>query len=235
MGLPHGPTHFRSRGAPQLQPSVISPAGKSHGRGCRDTTRRRGGWGFGVLWIWLLLLSVATPAHAVFHSFDNCLKENIQNSTPLQLQFVPLNVSVVFDSGDPLHTLNITVYGNVSGTADQRLSYPPPDDPQWTDPNSTVGKIEDLSKSNNKYSTLLTNLDVLSFSPYTDASRFCHSVTQGECPLAPVFGPDMSVPSIPNFHPLTFLAMRRTYLSCAPFPSSMTCCRPFVFPPCCPT
>lgn len=132
-------------------------------------------------------MSLVAPSLAVFHKFDNCLEKSTQNSSPLQLQFIPSNVSVNFDSVDPLHTLNITVYGNVSGTADQSSSYPAPDDPQWNDPNSTVGKIVDLSKSNNKYSTLATNVKVLNFAPYSHPSRFCDDLVQGHCPLGPVF------------------------------------------------
>ena len=135
----------------------------------------------------LLLVTFSSPVHAVWHNFDNCMPENIQQSDPLQLQFVPSNVSVVFDSADPLHALNITVYGNVSGLADTSRPYPSPNDSGWTDPNNTVGKIPDISVSNNKFSTLVTEINVLNFSPYNQPSRFCESVVQGECPLAPVF------------------------------------------------
>jgi DNA-binding transcriptional regulator PaaX len=129
---------------------------------------------------------MVSPAAAAYLNFQNCLSKTIIDSNPLQLQFVPLNATVTFNPSDTLHTLNVTVYGNVSGLATD-VTYPAPDDPQWTNPNDTVGKIIDLSKSNNKYTTLFTNLNVLSFTPYQNPSRFCTSVTQGECPLAPVF------------------------------------------------
>lgn len=135
----------------------------------------------------MVLISFVLPAHAVFHSFDNCLPESTQDSNPLQLQFIPSNVSVVLDSLDPLNPLNITVYGNVSGLADTSAPYPPPDDPGWDDPNNVVGKIKDISLSNNKFSTLVTKINVLTFTPYDHASRFCESVVQGECPLGPAF------------------------------------------------
>lgn len=145
-----------------------------------------------MAWILIMVLMLlVSPTHAVFHDFDNCLPESIVSSHPLLLQFVPLRVSVAFNSDDPPHGLSITVYGNVSGTTDPGTPYPPPDAPQWSDPNSTFGKIEDLSRSNNKYSTLLTKIDVLSYSPYSHASRFCKSVVQGHCPLAPVFDADL--------------------------------------------
>lgn len=135
----------------------------------------------------MVFVFLVSPAHAVLHSFENCMPESTQNSIPLQLQFVPSNVSVVFDSADPLHALNITVYGNVSGLADTSSPYPPPDDPGWADPENSVGKIKNVSNSNNKFSTLVTKVNVLNFSPYNHASKFCESVVQGECPLGPVF------------------------------------------------
>lgn len=157
----------------------------------RRRRRRLHRLGFGMGWIVVMvimvMLSLVSPASAVFLDFDNCLDETIANSSPLQLQFVPFDVDVWFDLTDPLRPLNITVYGNVSGTADQRSDYPAPDDPQWLNASNTVGKIADLSTSNNKYSTLLKSVDVVSFTPYSDASRFCDSVIQGECPLGPVF------------------------------------------------
>ncbi|THC90610.1 hypothetical protein EYZ11_009925 [Aspergillus tanneri] len=130
--------------------------------------------------------------YAALLDFDNCLGKSIIESNPRQLQFVPLDVSVVFDLDSPLRDLNVTVYGNVSGTADRRSSYPSPDDPQWANLNETVGKITDLDTTNNKYSTLLTSVNVVSFSPYNDPSRFCDSVTQGACPLGPVFNVNSS-------------------------------------------
>lgn len=135
----------------------------------------------------LLLVILVSPAYAALVNFDNCLPASTIASNPQKLQFVPLDVSVKFDLTNSLHNLNITVYGNVSGTADQSSSYPSPDDPQWTNPNATVGKIVDLNTANNKYSTLITTVDVVSFSPYSGPTRFCDSIIQGECPLGPVF------------------------------------------------
>lgn len=159
------------------------------------TSRRRRRWHIlratdhgiaGLLMV--LLLTLVSSARAALLNFENCLDASIVKSNPLQLQFVPLDVSVVFDLQEPLYTLNVTIYGNVSGTADRSSSYPSPDDLRWSNPNDTVGKITDLNTANNKYSTLLTDVDVVSFSPYNDASRFCDAVTQGgPCPLGPVF------------------------------------------------
>lgn len=163
----------------------------THGRRWRDPSkRRRQGRSWRLGWWTALACTVllwASPAGAALLEFENCLSKSILGSDPLQLQYVPLDVAVTFNLTDPLHPLNITIYGNVSGTADRRTNYPPMNDPLWNDPNSTVGKIVDLSSENYKYSTLLTSFDILSFTPYKNPSRFCDSLIQGDCPLGPVF------------------------------------------------
>ncbi|KAJ5342867.1 TRP-like family [Penicillium brevicompactum] len=144
-------------------------------------------------WIALVgLVTLASPTAAVLLDFDNCLSKTILESAPLQLQFVPTNVSVTFNNSDPLNPLNVTVYGNVSGTSSRTANYPAPDSADWTNINWTDGKIEDLSSSGNMYSTLLTDFNVLSFTPFSNASRFRDSVTQGTFPLAPVFNYNLS-------------------------------------------
>ncbi|PYI32866.1 hypothetical protein BP00DRAFT_144881 [Aspergillus indologenus CBS 114.80] len=141
----------------------------------------------GVSWIVLvLLMSCVSPTFAALLNFDNCLNAAVIQSNPKQLQFVPLDVSVAFDLHDSLNPLNITVYGNVSGTANGE-TYPSPDSPDWSNPNDTVGKIVDYDAASNKLSTLLSEINVLSWNPYNHASKFCDSVTQGDCPLGPVF------------------------------------------------
>ncbi|KAJ5810664.1 uncharacterized protein N7503_002882 [Penicillium pulvis] len=170
----------------------------AQGRQWRDTSKRRRrdayAWSSGWWIVVLCLISLASPAAAASLSFDNCLSKTILDSNPLTLQYVPLDVGVWFNLNDPLHPLNVTVYGNVSGTADQTTDYPSEDDASWNNPNVTEGKIVDLDTSNDKYSTLLTNFDVLSFSSFTNASRFCKSLVQGECPLGPVFHYNLSDP-----------------------------------------
>ena len=135
----------------------------------------------------LVLGSLSNPSAAVLINFDNCLNPNVVNSKPLQLQFIPLHVSATFDTTAESHGLNVTVYGNVSGIATEQ-PYPLPDDPQWKDPNKTVGKIVDLSEPNDKYSTLFARFNVLSYTPYdAPASEFCNSTVHGQCPLGPAF------------------------------------------------
>lgn len=164
------------------------------GRRWRDTGKRRRGrassrWSSSVTW-WMalmcLVLSWASPAAAALLNFDNCLSQTILESNPPQLQYIPLNVSVQFNLTDSLHPLNVTVYGNVTGTADGSPA-PSWTDSSWSNTSSTVGKIIDVSASNNKFTTLMTDFNVLSFTPFNNASPFCQSVVQGECPLGPVF------------------------------------------------
>ncbi len=137
----------------------------------------------------VLLLSFLSISltEAAFVEFHNCLDKSIVNSSPRLLQFDPLNVSAIFNTSSGLHNLNVTIYGNVSGRATAQ-PYPAPDDPSWSNPNDTFGKIPDVSESNNKYTTLFTRFNLLSYTPWEDQPRrFCTSVINGDCPLAPAF------------------------------------------------
>ncbi|KAJ5632072.1 hypothetical protein N7490_008411 [Penicillium lividum] len=163
----------------------------------RDTSKQRRDayvWRYSWWIAVLCLFSLASPAAAALLTFENCLSKATLDSNPLKLQYVPLDVGVWFNLSDPLRPLNVTVYGNVSGTADQTTDYPSEDDASWNNPNVTEGKIEDLDTTNYKYSTLLTAFDVLSFSAFHNASRFCTSLVQGDCPLGPVFHYNLSDP-----------------------------------------
>ena len=140
-----------------------------------------------ILWLNVILAMMVAPAAAAYVKFENCLSPNIVNSDPLQLQFIPKFFFASFNTTAPSHNLNVTVYGNVSGIA-TKVPYPAPDDRQWDNPNATVGKIVDLSESNNKYSTLFAKFNVLSYTPYdATPSRFCNSIIHGRCPLGPSF------------------------------------------------
>ncbi|KAF7715910.1 Uncharacterized protein PECH_005752 [Penicillium ucsense] len=138
-----------------------------------------------------ILLACVSPARSAMLDFDNCLSQTTLQSDPPQLQYVPLNVSVHFNLTNSLNPLKVTVYGNVTGTADGSPA-PPATDQSWIDLNSTVGKIVDISQPNNKYTTLITSFDMLSFTPFSNASRFCQAVDQGQCPLGPVFKYNLS-------------------------------------------
>jgi hypothetical protein len=136
--------------------------------------------------ICMLCLAIR-PADAAFINFENCLDPNIVNSSPLQLQFIPLYFWAAFNTSAVSHNLNVTVYGNVSGIATLE-PLPGPNDPQWRNPNDTTGKIIDLSPENNKYTTLFANFKVLSYTSYeASPQRFCNTSIHGTCPLVPAF------------------------------------------------
>lgn len=122
--------------------------------------------------------------------FENCLASNVLNSkNPQLLQFVPLHVWASFDkiNSSSSRNLSVTVYGNVSGIATDQ-PYPAPDDPQWSDPKETVGKIVNVSESNNKFTTFDYHFNVLSYTPYSSpATSFCNNSLSTECPIGPVF------------------------------------------------
>ena len=157
-------------------------------RPCRLPTRDgNASFMFTTVFLLFLLLLLTSPTDAVRLKFNNCLQSSILHSQPQALQFVPLDVDVAFDTNNHSYPLNVTVYGNVTGTADRRSSYPSPDSPGWSDPKNTVGKIVDLSLPNNRYSTLFNSIDMLSFTAYNHRYRLCNQVTHGSCPLGPVF------------------------------------------------
>lgn len=147
----------------------------------------------------LLLFSATT--RAAFVHFENCLRPNIQNSRdPRILQFEPLHFWATFNRSDPAHNLNVTTYGNITGVATNE-TYPSWDDPSWNNPNETLGKILDLSPTNNRYSTLFATLNVLSYTQYeAPSSRFCNSTIGQECPLSPAFNVSRNdIASLPGF------------------------------------
>ena len=131
----------------------------------------------------VLLLALAEPSRAAFIDFENCLSPNIIHSNPLQLQLKPLFVWASFDSS-PSHNLNVTVYGNVAGRTTVE-DLPGPEDPKWNDPTATMGKIVD--QNGEKLTTLDIVFNVLQYTPYNDAIRFCNTTLNRQCPIAPVF------------------------------------------------
>lgn len=139
--------------------------------------------------IFLLLLFIQTSA-AVYVEFENCLEPNIISTAGERqglLQFEPYHVWASFNTSASSHTLNITVYGNVSGIATNETR-PDWDDPQWGDDSKTLGKILDQDRSNNKFSTFFARFNVLDYTPYdAEPSRFCNSTINQQCPLGPAF------------------------------------------------
>ena len=137
----------------------------------------------------LIVLLLVTHVSAAFINFENCLDPSRINSVPLELQFVPLFVWATFNTSSASHNLNVTVYGNVTGIATQQ-ALPKFNDPQWLNPNDTVGKIPDIAgpAGDQKYTTFQTSFHVLDYTPYNpDATRFCNSSALTPCPLTPAF------------------------------------------------
>lgn len=157
----------------------------------KPRTRRRPTESVFPGWILLAVLALFLPVtQAVFINFENCLSDNYRLAQPRRLQFSPRHVWASFNTTAPSHNLNITIYGNVSGQLTGG-AYPPPDDPEWKNPNSTFGKIIDLYRNTNLVTTLFTNHRVLTYQAHTDEpSRFCDSVINSQCPLAPAFDVD---------------------------------------------
>lgn len=155
-------------------------------RSCRDSPSI-------VKTLQAVLLAVLLPINlstAAFINFGNCLSPNIINAdSPPPLQFVPLFVWATFNTSAESHNLNVTAYGNVNGLATVQ-AYPNHTDPQWTNPNDTVGKIPDIygSGTGALYTTFTTVFNVLDYTPYApDAARFCNTSSLTPCPIAPVF------------------------------------------------
>ncbi|KAN0122626.1 Transient receptor potential (TRP) ion channel domain containing protein [Hyaloscypha variabilis] len=155
--------------------------------------------GFFETWQYLFLLMASLwiiPASAVLVDFQNCLSEDVQNNTPLQLQLVPLVMNAVFNTTDPMHNLNITVWTNVTGSTVElpRLLLPPANDSYWTTPNDTEygGKIENdpfPSVASPVLTTLFNKVSVLTYTPVNPHTGvgFCDQLVNGSCPLSPNF------------------------------------------------
>src|SRR5215469_4444487 len=102
----------------------------------------------------LLLFPLLTEA--AFINFTNCLSPDILDSQdPQQLQFVPMFFNAWFDDTHQNHTLNITIYGNVTGQTGSD-TYPPPNSPSWSNESDPFGKIVDSTVN---YTTLFTSFD----------------------------------------------------------------------------
>ncbi|KAH6604764.1 hypothetical protein Trco_006471 [Trichoderma cornu-damae] len=136
----------------------------------------------------LLALVFAAPAAAVLVEFDNCLPDSYRLNNPPLLQWEPLYVDAVFDTKSPKNNLRVIVWGNVTGSQNVG-KLPPPNDPYWTDPSQTNGKIDETPYSDTLATTLVRRVNVLTYEPWNDRSNFCaDSLVNGTCPLAPTFG-----------------------------------------------
>jgi hypothetical protein len=149
-----------------------------------------------LLLAFFALASFLPLANAVFINFENCLERvEIEETHAPYLQFAPKYVWAAFNATSPHRTLNMTVYGNVSGQANLG-SYPNRDDPSWLDPKSSFGKIVDADLNNNKRTTLFSSYRVLTYSAGpTSTLPFCDTTINTTCPIAPSFFANASIPS----------------------------------------
>lgn len=142
----------------------------------------------------LVLGVLCRPSNAAFIVFENCLQESYVNNDPKPLQWVPAKVDASFDTVDPRHTLRITMWGNVTGSATKVALPPGNDTAYWGNPEKTDGKIvnePEPSAPNPKLTTLHSKVEFLTYEPYANSSNFCKdSLVNASCPLAPVFNVD---------------------------------------------
>ncbi|KAJ4352136.1 uncharacterized protein N0V89_007483 [Didymosphaeria variabile] len=190
------------RDLPSIQPTQPPP---------RPRRKRRPGSlsKFSFTVVLLVMLAALPVASAVFINFDNCLDSNYRRQTdPVRLQFTPYHVWAKFNNTDSTHSLNVTIYGNVSGQLTSG-DYPPPSSPRWKDPKDSFGKIPNalqVGKESNPggvATTLFPTFDALTYSSWNPgALQFCNYTVNKECPLAPVFpstvpeGTNLSDPTV---------------------------------------
>lgn len=140
--------------------------------------------------LFVLLVLLPQSAQAVSLTFDNCLPPSYRDHKPERLQWVPLYVDAFFDTENESHNLRITVWGNVTGSANA-AELPPANDPDWSNPDVTRGKIirePDRNGPDSRATTLIRKVNVLSYEPYRDAADFCNDALENAtCPLGPVF------------------------------------------------
>lgn len=175
---------------------------------------RNVGWISGYLMVLIASLWIM-PASAVLIDFQNCLSDTVQNSgngNPSQrdLQITPLFVNAVFNTTDPNHNLNVTVWGNVSGSAiatGTKYVLPSANDTAYWNSNDTSagGKIlnEPYPEDPHPFYTTLSNkVNVLTYEPWNNLENFCDEIaaysnashSNYSCPLAPSFSANASDP-----------------------------------------
>ena len=142
----------------------------------------------------IILLTLIPRTSAALIDFQNCLGQDALNSHPLTLQFQPNFTDVTFDTSSPVHTVHITIYGNVTGSL-YATPLPTWDSPQWNDSSYTAGKIADIYNSTQNgqtaqlETTLIPTFRVLTYTPAAPPpAAFCNFTTGGtQCPIAPQF------------------------------------------------
>jgi hypothetical protein len=182
---------------PQYDPSIFAPRTEKP----PPSSRRRRFHTPSYLPLLTVLLG-AVPTSAVFVKFENCLSEGVQTNSPLQLQFVPMFMDAKFNTTNPENALQVTVWGNVTGSGtDQLVVLPPLNDPYWDSNQANLGgKIQDEpdpTAASPKLTTLTNKVNVLTYEPWSQAVDFCAQLINVTCPLAPRFFANGSVPCLP--------------------------------------
>jgi hypothetical protein len=138
----------------------------------------------------LLACVFLQPVIAAKVAYENCLPDSYRLNDPKLLQWEPYEVHAWFNTEDPSHTLQVTLWGNVTGTYNN-VTLPPPNSTDWTNPNKTDGKIlgePEPDSPKPKLTTLHKKVEFLTYEPWSDDVEFCNgSLTNASCPLGPVF------------------------------------------------
>lgn len=145
--------------------------------------------------ILVLILSFwVIPTSAASVNFQNCLSDNIRYNQPLALQLVPEIVDVTFNTKSQKYQLNVTVWANVTGSivgSAPKPNFPSANDTDyWNgDDTGSGGKIQaiPLPESVNKQTTLYNRIDFMTYQPIREYLSFCDHLTNGACPLGPVW------------------------------------------------
>ncbi|CAM1507134.1 Fc.00g067750.m01.CDS01 [Cosmosporella sp. VM-42] len=154
----------------------------------------------------LLAVLAVTPASAVRIEFQNCLPDSYRLNTPKLLQWVPLYADAVFDTTNKNHSLQVVVWGNVTGSSNEG-TLPAANDSYWDDPDETNGKIiHVLNEGTDKArkTTLYRKVNFLSYEPFVENVDFCKNGLDANhnCPLSPVFNLNgLNIPDgLPSFN-----------------------------------
>lgn len=146
-----------------------------------------------MIYCYLVLLVVVVPVSAVRIPFTNCLDEKYVASNPQKLQWAPLYANARFDTSTPKYSLEVVVWGNVTGRQDTTVQVPSfvSDPLYWSDSGKTNGKIIQSANpdaANPVATTLYRRINVLTYQPVNNRVDFCkQGLFNGACPLGPTF------------------------------------------------
>ena len=144
----------------------------------------------GMMTFLLTICILVVPTSAVLLKFDNCLSNEYLNKHPPLLQFVPKFLDAVFDTSNSDHNLNITIWGNVTGTGPEKLLLLPlPENSYWSSNQSNLGGkiVNQPDETYNVATTLFNKINVLTYQPWEENDNFCERMLNQPCPIAPVF------------------------------------------------